>query len=703
MATYFYIDKCLIRSINSIEPISQMKLVKTGLAFVLIFFLTAHSYGQAVVDSIRYMDTVTVRKQIRQMNGVNQLNLSLKQIEAVPKMFGMADPFKAIRFLPGFGNGGDANSGLLYRGLSSGNNGYFYNGVQVHNPSHLFGLFPLFNSNIVKEVNVYTSVVPGKFFGKLSGYIDIKSDWSIADTTLIKAEASLFHIGVGARIERDSIQMLEMFWRNTYMNKTLWPVLQNMVSDMEGLNYDLYDFNINAKRVFGKSAFKTYLYLGRDRSIFDLYDRNVKNRMDWGNLVLGLTHDKIINQYLQLENNIGFSTYDAQVGFNIFDDEFSIVKRQNNFNINTTLAYKRHRSTLETGFLYSIDLLKSKLKDGDELVSASKKDAYTSRQTFFKYFLNSKFFLSDKLEAATSVNVSAVSNVQQQLFLDPAFTLTYLVDQKNSFFGGASMSYQPLHQISLTSINIPVDYAVHSNQSLTVSKIKEISTGYRHMGKYAEFSVDSYYRWLNGAKEFDGNIITLHGKQDIVDGIIDGRGITYGLDFFTKVIFLRHYFTLNYSYSRSFRKFEAINNGSWYTYIYDRPHNLSIVHSYELTPKLALSSSFMFNSGSAYTPTVGLYHLNNAILAEYGAKNSARMPSFHRLDIGVEYLLRRTSKSKQTLGISIINLYNRSNPIYKYQSYNHNYLEKFGSFKMMQKNGAHLPILPSLTYSFELL
>jgi hypothetical protein len=111
----------------------------------------------------------------------------------------------------------------------------------------------------------------------------------------------------------------------------------------------------------------------------------------------------------------------------------------------------------------------------------------------------------------------------------------------------------------------------------------------------------------------------------------------------------------------------------------------------------------MYNSGSAYTPTIGMYYFGNSVLAEYGAKNSARMAAYHRLDASLNWLLNKTSKCRQTLGVSIINVYNRSNPIYIYQSYDRDYFQQNNAFKMIQKDGASLPLLPALTYSLELL
>lgn len=649
------------------------------------------------------MDTVTVSRQKQLINGVNRLTLSAKQIDAAPKLLGIADPLKSIRFLPGFGNGGDANSGVQYRGLPSGNNGYFYNGVIVHNPSHLFGLFPLFNNNVVEELRIYTSAVPGKYFGKLSGYIDINSNWKIRDTALIKAEASLAHLGVGARIEQDSIQMVELFWRNTFMNQTLWPVLTKTGKDLEGMNYDLFDFNMNVKRVFNRHSIKAFLYTGRDKAMFDLYEKKANNSLNWGNLAMGITHAAALRQYLQWENNIGYSKYDSRIAFDLYGEEFALFNHQKTLSLNSTLTYRKQGHSVETGILYMMDNLGTTLQNDGQPVESGGNVRYKSDQHLFKYFLNAKTPLSEKFEMAGSMNLSTVSAVERSLFLNPALSVSWLMDASNTFFCGLSMAYQPIHQVGLTNINLPVDYVIHANRDLSVSKIREVSGGYRYGGARIEYSIDAYYRWLTGLKEFNGNIVSLNESNDIASGIENGDGVTYGVDFFARLISPRNYFTINYSYSRSFRKFDAINNGEWYKYIYDRPHNLSIVNSYKINPKLSFSVSFMFNSGSAYTPAAGMYYFGNSILAEYGAKNSARMAAYHRLDAGLNWLIKQTGNSRQTLGISIINIYNRSNPVYIYQSYDREYFQKHNAFKMIQKDGASLPLLPAITYSLELL
>lgn len=679
--------------------------MKRLLTLYFIVFLTIEIlpvYGQSMLDTMQQIKTIEILKNKTQINQVNDLRLGVAQIESMPKMMGIADPLKAVRFLPGFGNGGDANAGLFYRGLSSSNNGYYYNGVEVHNPSHLFGLFPIFNTAVIKEVAVHHNVVPGQYVGKLSGYIDILSDWEVGDTTILRGDVSLFHLGIGARLERDSTRMLEVYWRNTFMNKTLWPVLAQLLDGQDKMSYDFYDLNVNISQRIGSNSFKFFGYTGSDKASFGLYEGNVDNSMLWGNAVMGLEHQFKLTNKAKIENRLGYSQYKANILFDFLGDDFSLDSRQRNLNINTTLSYHTDQGLLETGFLYTVDRLATKLQESQSN-STDVDNMYDSKQHIVKHFVNAKRYWTDRVHTDLSLNTVWISGVSRELSAYPALSTVYQLNARHAIFGGASVGFQPTQQIAITSIHMPIDYVIHSDKEHAIARIKELSTGYRYNHQQIEFSIDSYYRWLSGLKEFDGNIIELNKQRDMNSGIIEGIGITYGVDLFFKMSRSRNLLTANYSYSRSFRKFDQINQGGWYRYIYDRPHNLSVVNAYKLNERLSLSGSFVFSSGSAYTPTIGFYHFNNTILAEYGAKNSARTTAYHRLDIGLEYLLKKNRYTKQKLGFSIINAYNRSNPIYKYLTYERKYMEDYGAIKMLQKNGMFLPILPSITYSFELL
>ena len=70
---------------------------------------------------------------------------------------------------------GEVSSGFNVRGGATDQNLILFNGGTVYNPTHLFGLFSIFNSDMVKDMELYKSSIPAKFGGRISSVLDINS------------------------------------------------------------------------------------------------------------------------------------------------------------------------------------------------------------------------------------------------------------------------------------------------------------------------------------------------------------------------------------------------------------------------------------------------------------------------------------------------------------------------------------------------
>jgi len=139
-----------------------------------------------------------------------------------------------------------------------------------------------------------------------------------------------------------------------------------------------------------------------------------------------------------------------------------------------------------------------------------------------------------------------------------------------------------------------------------------------------------------------------------------------------------------YTLSRSERRDTL--SGDYYRYDYDQTHNLTMVGSYKLGRGWQLGARFRYVTGSPYTPEIGGtmdYDAGAYAPVTSLARNSARLPAFHQLDLRVD----KTWKFQSwTLGayLDVQNAYNRKNT------------ENIGyNFDYSQTHAAHgLPLLP---------
>jgi hypothetical protein len=175
-----------------------------------------------------------------------------------------------------------------------------------------------------------------------------------------------------------------------------------------------------------------------------------------------------------------------------------------------------------------------------------------------------------------------------------------------------------------------------------------------------EFSVETYYKWLDNLVEYEDGAETFL-NEDIEAELEFGQGRAYGIEFYLKKNTGRFKGWVSYTLSKSERQFDNINNGAWFSARQDRTHDLSIVATYQLSPKLTLSGSWVYYTGDAVTFPVGKYEIDGQLQTLYSGRNGDRIPDYHRMDLGLTWTLQDTKKWHSDLNFSIYNVYNRHN------------------------------------------
>ncbi|MGB8492070.1 MAG: carboxypeptidase-like regulatory domain-containing protein, partial [Bacteroidales bacterium] len=99
--------------------------------------------------------------------------ISIKSIRSLPMMMGDRDILKVSGTLPGIVSVGEGNAGLNVRGGGFDQNALYINRIPVYNTSHMFGFFPSFNSDIVKDFSIYKGHIPAEYGGRLASVFNI--------------------------------------------------------------------------------------------------------------------------------------------------------------------------------------------------------------------------------------------------------------------------------------------------------------------------------------------------------------------------------------------------------------------------------------------------------------------------------------------------------------------------------------------------
>jgi hypothetical protein len=228
---------------------------------------------------------------------------------------------------------------------------------------------------------------------------------------------------------------------------------------------------------------------------------------------------------------------------------------------------------------------------------------------------------------------------------------------------------QYLHLLSNTTAPTPLDVWAPSGKYIQPQLLDQIALGYFKNYNDYSFEIEAYYKKTKNRIDYiDG--ANLIANKAIEQVLLNGRSRAYGLEILLRKNNGRLKGWLAYTLSKSEQRTEGrnpsepgINNGNWYNTPFDKTHDISITSSYDLNEKWTLNANFLYQTGQPTTYPNGQYVYNGLVIPTYEARNSSRLPAYHRFDVSAKYI-PKPEKTKGWRGewvFSIYNLYNRKN------------------------------------------
>lgn len=302
---------------------------------------------------------------------------------------------------------------------------------------------------------------------------------------------------------------------------------------------------------------------------------------------------------------------------------------------------------------------------------------------------------------------------------EPRISARYLLADEWSIKSSYAAMRQNIHLLSNTSVGFPSDIwvpAIDSVPSQTSHQWAASLNTQLYGGEY-ELSLEGYYKTMHNLIAYKAGYRSLDGSEgrswsDAVE--TGGEGKSYGVELFLQKKKRNTTGWIGYTLSWTKRQFDNLNFGDWYPYKYDRRHDLSIVLSHTFNKRQVfskkvkvknnkfidpnqsvsigtpdtkekwwnISATWVYGTGNAITFPQAIYfgmpenewgdYIYVDDVESYGERNSARMPAYHRLDIGFNSHTRRSSGVESVWSFGAYNAYNRKNPYFAYLGYTNN-------------------------------
>lgn len=649
---------------------------------------------------------------------MGSLKFTMEEVKNIPVIFGERDILKTIQLLPGVASGGEGSSSFYVRGGAGDQNLILLDEATVYNASHLLGFFSTFNSDAVKDANLYKGGIPAQYGGRISSVMDI--NMLDGNSKRFSMEGGLGLIASRLKLEGPIVKDKSSFMlsgRRTYADMFL------KLSKDETVNKSkLYFYDLNAKvnyKLDDKNTIYLSGYFGKDDLGYsDLFG------FDWGNATATMRWNRVWNNQLFSNSTFIYSDFTYNVNVNNEDSEFTIASKIRNWNFKQDFSYYSSNNSV---FKFGVNLLHQQIRpasldaEDGSAVNTIKVDnrqgieaaAYVShewkpwsnlsliyglRLNDFMVMGPGTFYDFDQDGEPVSEKQYGNEIIKHYLNVEPRLSLAYILSPKHSIKASFNRIAQNLHQLTNTTSSLPTDQYVVSSLNIKPQIADQVALGYfRNFAENQyEFSVETYYKNLNNQIDFR-NGADLQANKYMEGDLLYGKGRAYGVEFLLRKNKGKLNGWIGYTLARSERQFDQINDGEWYAARQDRTHDISVVGIYQLSPKWNVGATFVFNTGNAITFPSGKYQVNGTTMFYYTERNGYRMPNYHRLDLSANYEPKSENKRfNSSWSFGLYNAYNRRNAYiidFRESEQNPNVTE---AYKI-----ALFGIIPSVTWNFK--
>lgn len=647
-------------------------------------------------------------------------SISIQKIRRIPALMGEIDVIKAIQLLPGVSFTSEGSSGFTVRGGGRDQNLVLLDEATVYNPSHLLGFFSVFNNDAIKDVKLYKGDIPARSGGRLASLLDVR---------MKEGNSKQFHGrgGIGTissrltlegPIVKDKLSFL-IAGRRTYADLFL---LFSRDENISGTR--LFFSDVNGKlnwRINDNNNIYLSTYYGKDTyGNKDFGGLNFGNRtgtLRWNHLY----SKKLFSNFTLMHTYYFYDTGTAEdtpqyVNWNSKMDDWGFKQDfiwypgpGHTFRMGFSSIFHRIQpgevqATSQSGTEMSAVLAYQQALESGAYISGESK---AGERLTLRYGLRVSHFMNigpstvydynEDYEVVDSAMYDKHEIYQHYQGLEPRLAANYMLNEQQSIKASYARTRQYIQLASNSTAGMPLEIWFMASPNIGPQISDQVSLGYFHnfLDHKLEASIELYYKQMTQSIDFRDHAQLLLNPR--LDGEIRvGEGTAYGAEFYLKYEDQGFSGWISYTLSRATRIFPDINIGRVYNSPYDRPHELSLVASYDISPRVTLSASWIYSTGIPYTLPVGRQDIGGVVVPFYTERNSYRLWDYHRLDAGLTIKGKeRDRRWRGEWNFSVYNAYNRKN------IWTLRFVPDETQPNVMHAEMTYLlPILPAITYNF---
>src|SRR6056297_3355835 len=649
------------------------------------------------------VDVSAKRDRARTEVQISTQRVSQEDIQSLPSIGGDADIAQYLPVLPGIIFTGDQGGQLYIRGGSPVQNLVLLDGMTLYNPFHSIGLFSVFETELVQNVEVQSAGFSAEYGGRVSAVLDIttksgnRKRWGgSAGVSPFQAKVVLDGPIIPRTEENESSLSLVFASKQALIDRTD-DILYNYAFDSVGLPFNYRDF-------YGKLS-----YIIGNGSKADVFGFNFTDQvnfpgvadLNWDATGGGLNF-KVIpsNSSLILSGIVAASSYDINL---LEADGNPRNSSINTINANLDFTYYGGQSEFNYGFGMNSIGTEFRFRNFAGF-NFEQEDFNTELSGYLKYKQQIGDFILEP-----SARVMYYSSINE-ITVEPRLRFKYNMTRNLRFKGAVGHYTQNL--LSTVNdrdiVNLFVGFLLGPKETLidpetgmrTDSRLQKawhyVAGVEYDLGRHFTFNLEGYLKSFNQMININRNKISPSDPNYIVES-----GEAYGIDF--NMDFQKGSFDIWLTYSLAY--VNRFDGEQTYPTNFDRRHNSNVLITYRFGKNDSWELSGRWNLGTGFPFTLtegfyGRYNFNDGLNEDLVTGNpnlgivfddqinGGRLPTYHRLDLSLKKTWNLSKYGAIELNASVTNAYDRRN-IFFFDRVEYDRVDQ-------------LPIMPSLgvTYRF---
>lgn len=524
--------------------------------------------------------------------------------------------------------------------------------------------------------------------------------------------------------------------------------------------YFFHDLNAKVNHKFSdKDRIFFSIYAGKDKAYmntkftYDGLTDVTRFNLNWGNITSSVRWNHIFTPKLFGNTTATFSNYDFVTEVKneyqhyswldpndtkIYTDKFEIeylsgimdygINSDFDYNLNTSNKIKFGGNYIYHTFKPGVSAMRNSSVDETQNMDTTFGGSNLYANEFGCYF-EDEISLGKKLKVNIGGHYSLFM-VRDTFYesLEPRIAARFMITDDWSVKAAYTHMTQYLHFLTNSSIGLPTDLWLPATDLVPpeYSVQYNVGTAFTFFKDY-NFSIEYYFKTMSNLIEYkegatffgdiEGGGMTSEGWEQKIE---IGDGYSQGMEFLLEKKLGDFSGWIGYTLSWTNRKFENIAFGKEFPYRYDTRNDIGIAMTYKLNDHIDFGVTWIYRSGIAVTLAEQRYlpieQIQNYILQNgsdpnnnwyyyetteyYGTRNNYRLPSYHRLDVGVNFT-KIKKRGTRTWSVGLYNAYNRLNAFYV--DFNGGLFGEYTQDPSKREliKYSLFPIIPSVSYNFK--